>query len=358
MKLKLKKLDQQVIVLTGASSGIGLVTARMAARQGARLVLVSRSEQALSTLTTELTASGGQALHVVADVSKEEDNQRIADTAIERFGGFDTWVNNAGISIYGELLNVPVKDMRQLFETNFWGVVYGSLAAARHFEKTGHSGAIINIGSTLSDRALPIQGMYSASKHAVKGFTDALRMELEAENAPISVSLIKPAGIDTPYVQHAKNYLEVQPKNPPPVYAPEVVAEVILHCAVHPERDVFAGAGGKMISAFGHYAPRITDKFMERFFIDQQKTKERTTGPSDRGLYVASGNLDERGGHPGYVSESSLYSRASVRPKLTAALAIGAGLALFSLMNSGSRRRLDLKRTLQVISSTRKPRFG
>ncbi|HWI56713.1 MAG TPA: SDR family oxidoreductase, partial [Bacillota bacterium] len=242
MKVKLKNLSDQTIVITGASSGIGLVTARMAAQYGARVVLAARSGDALRKLEDEINTAGGKAIHVVADVGHDEEVQRIADTAIQHFGGFDTWVNNAGVSIYGNLLDVSTKDMRQLFETNFWGVVYGSLIAVRHLKTRG--GALINIGSTLSDRAVPLQGIYSASKHAVKGFTDALRMELETEHAPVSVTLVKPAGIDTPYPHHAKNYLGVKPKNPAPVYAPEVVGKLILYCAMHPEHDVFAGGGG------------------------------------------------------------------------------------------------------------------
>ena len=158
--------------------------------------------------------------------------------------------------------------MRRLFETNFWGIVYGSLEAARNLKQ--HGGAIINISSTLSDRAIPMQGMYSASKHALKGFTDALRMELEEERAPVSITLIKPGAIDTPYSKHAKNYMEVEPKNPAPVYAPETVARAILHCAENPERDVFVGAGGKGISLLGRFAPRMADKIMERTIVTQQ----------------------------------------------------------------------------------------
>jgi NAD(P)-dependent dehydrogenase (short-subunit alcohol dehydrogenase family) len=113
-------------------------------------------------------------------------------------GRIDTWVNNAGVSIYGRIEEVPDADSRRLFDTNFWGVVNGSRIAAKIMKETG-GGAIINVGSTLSDRAVPIQGMYSASKHAVKGFTDAFRMELESDDVPISVTLVKPAAIDTPY---------------------------------------------------------------------------------------------------------------------------------------------------------------
>jgi short-subunit dehydrogenase len=246
MAVKLKNLKDQVMVITGASSGIGLTTARAAAEKGAALVLASRNQDALEKLTNEINAAGGSAVYVVADVGNEGDVKKIAAEALNKFGGFDTWVNNAGVSIYGKLEDVPTEDMRQLFDTNFWGVVYGSLVAANNMKKTG--GALINVGSTLSDRAIPLQGIYCASKHAVKGFTDALRMELEAEDSPISVTLIKPSAIDTPYKDHARNYLDTKPENPPPVYAPEAVAEAILHCAENPVRDVFVGGGGKALS--------------------------------------------------------------------------------------------------------------
>jgi short-subunit dehydrogenase len=329
MLRRLRKLDEQTIVITGASSGIGLVTARMAARRGARLVLAARSEEALKQLTDEIKAAGGEAISVVADVGREEDVQRIADAALHRFGGFDTWVNNAGVSIYGKLLEIETADLRRLFETNFWGVVYGSLAAARHLR--GRGGAIINIGSTLSDRAIPIQGMYSASKHAVKGFTDALRMELEADGAPVSVTLIKPGAIDTPYPHHAKNYMETEPTVPPPVYAPEVVAEAILHCAEHPERDVFAGGGGKAISMTEKYAPRLTDKVMEWTMTDMQKSNEPPRPREDNGLDHPSGELEERGGGHAYVAETSLYTKASLHPLMTTAILLGAGLTIAAL---------------------------
>ncbi|MDX6693084.1 MAG: hypothetical protein QOF02_687 [Blastocatellia bacterium] len=327
MKIELKKLSAQTIVITGASSGIGLVTARMAAARGARLVVASRSEEAVRRLAFEINEAGGEAIHVVADVGREEDVRRIAETARERFGGFDTWVNNAGVSIYGKILEVPAEDHRRLFETNFWGVVYGSTIAAEHLKRRG--GALINVGSTLSDRAIPIQGMYSASKHAVKGFTDALRMELEAEGVPVSVTLVKPGAINTPYPQHAKNYLDGEPTLPPPVYAPEVVAEAILYCAENPERDVFAGGGGKAISVTEKLAPRLTDKAMELTMMQMQQTDRPARSREDNGLYKAAGQLKERGEYEGHVSESSLYTKASLHPLAATALALGvAGLAI------------------------------
>lgn len=331
MKARLKKLKNQVMVITGATSGIGLVTARMAAKRGARLVLAGRSQDALQQLTSEIEQGGGRAIHVVADVGKPDEVYEIVQAALGVFGGFDTWVNDAGISIYGKLEDVPLEDMRHLFETNFWGLVYGSLEAARHLKGRVGGGALINLGSALSDRAIPLQGMYSASKHAVKGFTDALRMELEEEGAPVSVTLIKPGAIDMPYTRHAKNYLEVEPMNPHPIYAPDTVARAILHCAETPERDVFVGGGGKGASMLGHYMPRLTDIIMESLFFGQQKSDRPPKPRGHHALDRPSERLEERGGHQGYVAESSLYTNASLHPVLTGVALIGAGLVVSSL---------------------------
>jgi NAD(P)-dependent dehydrogenase (short-subunit alcohol dehydrogenase family) len=158
--------------------------AKAAAARGAKVVLASRNADALRAIEEEINAAadGGAAVHVVADVGRRDDVERIADAALERFGGFDTWVNNAAVSIYGPLEHVTDEDHHRLFQTNFWGVVYGSLIALKHLKVGG--GALINIGSVLSETVVPLQGMYAARKHAVKGFTDALRMELIAERAP------------------------------------------------------------------------------------------------------------------------------------------------------------------------------
>lgn len=325
MNFKQKPLNEQCIVITGATSGIGLVTTRMASKRGARLMLISRNERALKKLCGELNKNGGDARFAAADVANESELKKAARQAIDVFGGFDTWINNAGVSIYGNLEDVAEEDSRRLFDTNFWGTVNGSLIAAKHIH--GRGGTIINMGSTLSDRAIPVQGMYCASKHAVKGFTDALRMELEAQGAPIHITLVKPAAIDTPYKEHAKNYLGVKPENPAPVYAPETVAETILYCAEHPVRDVFVGAGGKMLSALGEYAPRLTDLYMENLMIDSQRTDQPIARNPKESLYhPGDASLSERGGYAGHVAESSLYTNASLHPvTTTAAIAVGLG---------------------------------
>ena len=341
MAVKLKPISEQVIVITGASSGIGLTTARMAAKAGAKVVLAARSENALKQLADEINSSGGRAIYVVADVGRESDVANIAQQATQAFGGFDTWVNDAGVSLYGKVEQVPVEDMKRLFETNVWGLVYGSLEALKTLKTRG--GALINVGSTLSDRVVPLQGAYSASKHAVKGFTDALRMELEDENAPVSVTLIKPAAIDTPYPHHAKNYMDAEPKHVPPVYAPETVAKAIIHCAQVPTRDVYVGSGAKMNAAMGHQAPRLADKFQEAVYISGSKSQHaphaREQNALDRPSDALPGALSERGGYEGHTKETSLYTQAKLNPIITGAIVAGAGLVAAALWRESQSKQ-------------------
>jgi len=332
MQLKLKPLSEQTIVITGATSGIGLCTARMAANRGANVVAVARNEEALLELVVEINASGGNATHAIADVADEDALRRAAETAKQRFGSIDTWVNNAGTSIYGRIMDVPTDDLRRLFETNVWGVVYGSRIAVDNLRERG--GALINLGSETSDAAVPLQGMYSASKHAVKGFTDALRMEVEADNLPISITLIKPTAIHTPFPENAKNYLEYEPRLPPPLYAPELVAEAILHCAENPTRDFFVGGMAKVHSSMALNTPRLHE-MMNQSMIDSMQNSDEPAPPNrSDGLYDTNSRLAERGAQDRFVLEHSLYQRAKLHPALTATIAVAGGVALAAWLGS------------------------
>ena len=336
--MTLKPLNEQVIVITGASSGIGLVTARMAAEQGAAVVLAARNEEALRQLTDEIRQKGGQAAYVVTDVGQEEEVNRLASEAIRQFGRFDTWVNNAGVSIFGLIEDVTTADMKRMFDTNFWGVVYGSRAAVHHYKKRGQAGALINVGSFFGDRATPVQSTYSASKHALHGWTDALRMELEAEHDPVSVTLIHPGRIDTPYNEHARSYMPQQPAHRGMIYPPESVAEAILYAAAHPTRDMYVGFQAKFLTVLSALSPRLVDKIMEQYMFYSQRSDRPSRSREDNALYRPGYGLNERGTQAGWVRPKSLYVKVSKHPVLTTVALAGLGIALGTLATR--RRRL------------------
>jgi NAD(P)-dependent dehydrogenase (short-subunit alcohol dehydrogenase family) len=326
-----KPLRAQVMVVTGASSGIGLATVRMAVERGARVVLAARSEDVLARVAAEL---GDRAVHVVADVGRREDVQAVADKAIAAFGGFDTWVNVAGLTVYGPLREIAYEDHERLIQTNLWGTVNGSLVAVEHLRERG--GALINVGSIASDLAFPFQGLYATSKHAVKGFTDTLRMELIAEGAPVSVTLVKPASIDTPLPKRARNYMDREPTLPPPIYPPEEVANAILRAAVHPQRDIFVGGGGKLFVMGKEFAPGAYDELAPAI-IALQKRSEPPRDPQGA-LHAPRHAGEVRGDPPVYVMRTSAYTRASLHPLATASV-LAAGLAATAAVILGTRSK-------------------
>lgn len=257
----LRPLNEQVVVLTGASSGIGRATAIEFGRRGTSVVLAARNAEALEAAAREVEAAGGRALVVPTDVAVSAQVSRLAEEAVNHFGRIDTWVNDAAVSEYGTLEEISLEEIERIVQVNLLGTIYGIRAALPHLRRAG-GGAIINVGSVLSDRAVPLQSTYCATKHAVKGFTESVRMELEHERAGIHLTLIKPAVINTPYYNHARTRMRVEPRAMFPVYEPSLVAEAIIHAAGHPVRDIVVGDGGKFLCVLQRISPSLVDRFM------------------------------------------------------------------------------------------------
>jgi short-subunit dehydrogenase len=326
--MKLKALADQTLVITGASSGIGLATAREAVRRKAAVFLVSRNERVLADVAKELRGQGGQAAFLAIDVAEDGAAERIAAAATEAFGGFDTWVNDAAVTSYGSIEQLGIAEQRRIFDVNYFGMLQGCLAAVRHFRERGGPGAIINLGSILSDRTIIKQPAYSAAKAAVRSLAEGVRMDVEREGLPISVTLIKPAGMHSPFPEHGRNHMELPPRTPQIVYDPRLVADAILFAAEHPRRQLYVGGYGFTLSLLARLFPRITDRIMELVMVRTQQTTDDPGDPAARdNLFKPKKDGSIEGSQKTFVRRRSRFLQAQQHPLAATALIAGAGVA-------------------------------
>lgn len=326
MTVKLKPLNEQTIVITGATSGIGLATAEAAVAAGANVVLAARNVDALAEVRSKLEQAGGKVETVAIDIADKDGAARISAAAITAFGGFDTWVNNAAAATFGRLVDTSVEDHERVFDVGYFGVVRGSLAAVEHLRSRG--GALINVGSILSERSVILQGPYGAMKHAVRGFTDSLRTEVEADGWPISVTLIKPSAMNTPFPEHARNLLPKPARLPPILYDPRLSAKAILFAAAHPRRELSIGGAGVAATKAALLMPRLTDRILEVAGRAMQQTDQQPPAGRVDNLYEPRDEAAVESEQDQYVRRTSLWLELQLRPWLPVAVLGGLGAAM------------------------------
>ncbi|MBD2776128.1 SDR family oxidoreductase [Iningainema tapete] len=290
--MQLKPINQQVVAVVGASSGIGRNAALQFANRGAKVVVAARSQQGLESLVEEIRSLGGDATAIVADVTDFNQVQAIANYSVEQYGRLDTWVHNAAVEIYAAFEVTTPEEFKRVIDVNLMGQVYGAKVALPHLKREGR-GALIHVTSVEAKRSLPLQSAYAASKHAVDGFLESLRVELMHQKLPISVTQIMPAGINTPLFNKARTKLGVKPMPTPPIYDPSLVAKAIVEAAEHPKREVVVGDAGKIILLAQRISPGLVDAYMERSGFDSQYTKEPKSENAPDNLYEPLSGYDK-----------------------------------------------------------------
>ncbi len=304
-----RSVSDQVVVITGASTGIGRATALAFAAEGAKVVCAARSTQALDTLVEQIRADGGTAVAAPTDVADPAAVRSLAELAERQFGRIDTWVNNAAVSVWGRVEDITDEEFDRVMRVNFLGQVYGVHAALPALRRAG-GGAIIGVASVEGVRAVPLHGPYTASKFALRAFYDCLRMELAQEGAPIAVTTILPASIDTPFFEHARSKLGAMVKPPPPVYAPEVVAASIVYAAAHPRREIPVGASAVGFLLGQRLSPALSDAMfsIRRLGVGTQRT-DRPDNGVDNVDHPVDGPGQVHGSYPGRVLRHSVFTR-------------------------------------------------
>ncbi len=275
----MKPIDEQVVVITGASSGIGRQTALQFADKGASVVLAARNEGALGTLAEEIERRGGMSLVMVTDVAEWEQVYQLAEAAIKQFGHIDTWVNNAAVNEHATVEEMTIEEIERIIQVKLFGQIYGMKAVLPHMKHQGQ-GTIINVASILAKRGAPLHAPYVAANHGIAGFTETLRMELEYERSPINITLVMPAYINTPFFDNARSKLGVKPKPVPPVYDPRTVADAILFAAEHRRRDIVVGGSGKLLTVMQRISPSLLDRLM--LFRGMMFKQQMTDQPDNR----------------------------------------------------------------------------
>lgn len=302
-----KPIADQVAVVAGASTGIGRATALAFAARGARVVCAARGEAALDSLVQQIADSGGRAAAVPTDVTDPAAVRSLAGAAEERFGRIDTWVNAAAVAVYGRVEDITDEEFDRVMRVNFLGQVHGVHAALPALRRAG-GGGIIGIASMEGVRALPLHAPYAASKWALRGFYDCLRMELAQEGAPVAVTTILPASIDTPFFEHSRSKLGAMPAPPPPVYAPEIVAETVVYAAEHPRREIPVGGSAVGLYLAQRLSPALADAVLStrRAGVEAQRADRPDNGVDNLEAPLDGGRV--HGDYPGRVLRRSPFT--------------------------------------------------
>jgi NAD(P)-dependent dehydrogenase (short-subunit alcohol dehydrogenase family) len=318
-----RPLAQQVIVVTGASSGLGRAVARLAGRRGAKVVVTARTAEALDACVREIEAFGAEALAVPGDCTVQDDVAQVVERAVDRFGRIDTYIANAIVTVYAETYRYEPDELRRIMDVNFFGQVYGYWAALPHLRES--KGTFLSVQSALAYRGIPLQGGYCASKAALRTFFESARVELIKEKAGVDISVVHPAAINTPQFDRDRQKIGKQPQPVPPIYQPEPFADAVLHCCEHPIRELPIGWGAQKLMWGQKLSPRAGDLMLLRMGWKGQHTGEDKPLDSPDNLFrPLPGDPGAHGRFDAESRNSTLWTSLRLRRWLVGAAVVGA----------------------------------
>ena len=265
----------QTVVITGASGGIGRATARLYGQRGANVALIARGEKGLAAAASDVERAGGKALALPADVADHRQVNDAAARAEEHFGPIGTWINVAFASVFAQFAEITPEEFRRVTEVSYLGYVNGTMAALARMRRR-NQGTIVQVGSALSERSIPLQSAYCGAKHAINGFTSSLRCELLHEHSGVKVTVVQMPAVNTPQFSWVRSKLPRHPQPVPPIYQPEVAARGVLYAADHPERrQYWVGASTVATLLANRLVPGLLDRYLARTGYDSQQTGDR-----------------------------------------------------------------------------------
>ncbi|HJQ28831.1 MAG TPA: SDR family oxidoreductase, partial [Rubrobacter sp.] len=263
----------EVVVVTGASAGVGRAVAREFGRHGSKVALLARGEDGLEGARREIEAAGGEALAIPTDVADAEAVEEAARRTEERFGPIDVWVNDAMTTIFSPFKEITASEYKRATEVTYLGTVYGTMSALKRMLPRNR-GTVVQVGSALAFRAIPLQAPYCGAKHAIRGFTNSVRTELEHDGSDVHITMVELPAVNTPQFDHCKTRLPNQPQPVPPIYQPEVPARAIYWAAHHRRRDLYLGGSSVAVIIGNKLLPGLGDRYLARTGYDSQQAGE------------------------------------------------------------------------------------
>jgi NAD(P)-dependent dehydrogenase (short-subunit alcohol dehydrogenase family) len=288
--------NQRVVVVSGASGGVGRAVAREFAARGDRVALFARGEEGLTATAEDVRAAGGEALPLVVDVAEPDAVERAATEVEEKFGPVDVWVNNAFVGALAPVTDLTAEEFRRITEVTYLGYVYGTQAALRRMLPRDR-GTIVQVGSALAYRGIPLQSAYCGAKHAIKGFHESVRCELLHAKANVHTTMVQLPAMNTPQFSWMRSTMPRRPQPVPPIYQPETAAEAVLYAAEHPHRREYWVGGSTVGTIVGNrFAPRLLDRYLARTGFKAQQTDE-PRGPGAGNMWRPGDTETDHGAH-------------------------------------------------------------